>query len=356
MAKIAHSQSIWANCDGLQPIKKDQSQPPCLSLSVTTRLPSGNNVLLLAISAVNSGLIMRLSCGRWLATLSLNLFAALTSLVCVTASKADVLYFSDNFNYANGNLAGNNGGTGWASAWLDATPTPTGNLVANPLPGTVGNSVQISNSNGVTQRTLTSPISTSGGNSYYLSFLFNAAPYQTGGNAGLTLSGTGTSLFVGMPGGGGKIGFDWTGYGTAETSYNPSDNINYLIMLKIERFASVNGYAKATLWATTDLLMNGSALEAQGSSLVGSIDNNGLVPHSDINVEMVKIGGTYSTGSINLSGLAMASTANEAVNFTHTAVPEPGTLLLGSLAATLGGCGYWRNRRKKTAPAPVPAA
>ena len=289
----------------------------------------------------------------WLGTFSLYFFAALISLIWVTTSKAD-LYFSDNFNYTNGNLSGNNGGTGWASAWSGGTGA-TGNLVTNPLPGTVGKSVQISSSNGLTQRTLTSPVSTSGGNSYYLSFLFNAAPYQSGGFAGVTLSGTDTNLLVGMPGGNGKIGFDWTGYGTAETSYNPSDNANYLMMLKIERFASVNGYAKATLWATTDLLINGSALETQSSSLVGSIDNDGLEIHSDINVAMVKIEGTYTTGSINLSGLAMATTANEAVAFTHTAVPEPGTLLLGSLAATLGGFGFWRQRRKRPSPNRRPA-
>jgi hypothetical protein len=265
------------------------------------------------------------------------------------------IIFSDNFNYANGQLAGNNGGTGWASAWSGGTGA-TGNLVTNPLPGTVGKSVQISSSNGLTQRTLTSPVSTSGGNSYYLSFLFNAAPYQSGGNAGVTLSGAGTNLLVGMPGGSGKIGFDWTGYGTAETFNNPSDNANYLMMLKIERFASVNGYAKATLWATTDLLINGSALETQSSSLVGSIDNNGLTIHSDINVAMVKIEGDYTTGSINLSGLAMATTANEAVAFTHTAVPEPGTLLLGSLAAAIGGCRVWRNRRNKTLSPSLPTS
>ena len=266
------------------------------------------------------------------------------------------IIFSDNFNYANGQLAGNNGGTGWASAWSGGTGA-TGNLVTNPLPGTVGKSVQISSSNSLlNQRTLTSPISTSGGNSYYLSFLFNAAPYQPGGFAGVTLSGTDTNLLVGMPGGSGKIGFDWTGYGTAETFNNPSDNANYLMMLKIERFASVNGYAKATLWATTDLLINGSALETQSSSLVGSIDNDGLEIHSDINVAMVKIEGTYTTGSINLSGLAMATTANEAVAFTHTAVPEPGTLLLGSLAAAIGGCRVWRNRRNKTLSPSLPTS
>jgi len=38
----------------------------------------------------------------------------------------------------------------------------------------------------------------------------------------------------------------------------------------------------------------------------------------------------------------------------YASVPEPGTLLLGSIAATLGGCGIWRNRRNK--PSPLPAA
>ncbi len=276
---------------------------------------------------------------------SLNLLAALISLVYVTASRAD-LYFSDNFNYTNGNLSGNNGGTGWASAWSGGTGG-TGNLVTNPLTGTVGKSIQIASQGGSTTRTLGATYSTanlSAGNAYYLSFLFNANPFQSGGYAGLTLSGTDTNLFAGMPGSTAAIGLDWTGVGQPFTT-SSSDNTNYLVLVKIEQGSS-STYAKTTVWATTDLLMSGSALETP-TSPNASTDNNGLLPHYAITFDTVTFSGGYTSGSINLAGLAMASTANEAVAFTHTAVPEPGTLLLGSLAATLGGCGYWQKRRRK---------
>lgn len=289
----------------------------------------------------------------------LNLLAALTSLVCVTASRAD-LYFSDNFNYTTGNLSGNNGGTGWASAWSGGTGS-TGNLVTNPLPGTVGNSVQISSSNGVTSRTLSQTYSTAsltGSNAYYLSFLFNANSFRgpvgfPGQYAGISLSGTDTNLLAGMPGDTGKIGLDWTNVGQPVTPYQPADNTNYLVLVKLQQGIDPT-YAKATVWATTDLMMTGSTLEAQSNS--DSTDNNGLLTHYAITFNTVSFSGGYTPGSINLSGLAMASTANEAVAFTQTAVPEPGTLLLGSLAATLGGCGFWRKRRKGSSPNPGPAA
>jgi hypothetical protein len=156
-----------------------------------------------------------------------------------------------------------------------------------------------------------------------------------------------------MPGDTGKIGLDWTNVGQPVTPYQPADNTNYLVLVKLQQGIGPT-YAKATVWATTDLMMTGSTLEAQSNS--DSTDNNGLLTHYAITFNTVSFSGGYTPGSINLSGLAMASTANEAVAFTHTAVPEPGTLLLGSLAATLGGCGFWRKRRKGSSPNPGPAA
>ena len=101
------------------------------------------------------------------------------------------------------------------------------------------------------------------------------------------------------------------------------------------------------LSTTTDLLMSENSIHAKGTRLASAQGSN-------FSFNSVEIAGGYTSGTIRLAGLAMADNANAAVNFTHTAVPEPGTLLLGSLAATLGGCGIRRNRRKK--PFPLPAA
>jgi hypothetical protein len=263
---------------------------------------------------------------------------------------ADII-FSDNFNYANGQLAGNNGGTGWSGVWSGGTGS-NGNLVSDPLSGTVGKSIKISSGNLTTTRSLISSLSTETTQSMYISFLFNANPYQgfnAGKYAGITLSSSSSSLFLGMPGSSAALGFDWANY--SDGLYNSASNgTTYLTLFEITK-GSVANSAIVKMYATNNLLMSGADLINSGS--LASFDNTTDSNRSAITIDSVSFSGAYDTGTINLAGLAMATTANEAVAFTHAAVPEPGTLLLGSLAATLGGCGIRRNRRKKLSPLPA---
>ena len=268
------------------------------------------------------------------------LTAVATTILWTATSQAEVIYFSDNFNYSNGNLAGNGTATGgWAGAWSGGT-----SQVANPLSGTVGKSVTISKDASITTRQISGTYAT-GGTSYYLSFLFNANPFQTGGSsgnyAGISLTDGSAELFIGMPGASGQFGFDWRNE-VRQTS-SASSGQNYLTLVEIKASTTNPGNTIVSMYATTDLLMSGNSILTNGT-LIGSAEG------SNFSFNSVEIAGGYTSGTISLAGLAMADNANAAVNFTHAAVPEPGTLLLGSIAATLGGCCIWLNRQNKHPP------
>ncbi|MFM7413752.1 MAG: PEP-CTERM sorting domain-containing protein [Planctomycetota bacterium] len=246
------------------------------------------------------------------------------------------LVFSDAFAYASGTLAGNNGGSGWSSAWAGGS-----SLVTAPLPGTYGTSVPISDNASVTNRLMTSPVATGSPATYYLSFVFNADPFSPAGGgdyAGVSLMGTGTSsasLFVGTPGSSGTFGFDWQNEGDG-LSPLPNDT-NYLAVLAIAPGSSP-GKTLVSLYASNNLLVSGSAL-VSGTAMA-------FLDGADFTFGGVAIADGYnSSTSINLAGLALTTTVDEAVGFTQVAVPEPGSLLVvGAAAAVLGGRRLRRTR------------
>lgn len=254
-----------------------------------------------------------------------------------TSAPAAII-FSDGFAYASGTLAGNNGGAGWNGAWAGGS-----SQVASPLPGTDGKSVRISDNASVTSRLMTAPITTGSPTSYYLSFVFNANPFPPSGGgdyAGVTLVGTGTSsasVFVGTPGSSGQLGFDWANEGDGLSA--ASSNTNYLTVLAIEPSITPPGQTVVSLYATTNLLISGTAL-LSGTALA-------TIQGPDFSFGRVEIAGGYTSTSISLAGLALATTVDEAVGFTQVAVPEPGSLVVvGAVAAVLGGSGLRRRRRR----------
>jgi hypothetical protein len=150
--------------------------------------------------------------------MSWTLFSFSVALIAgVAAPTKAALLFSDDFAYANGNLAGNGGGTGWqaSSQWTGGTGS-TGNLVADPLPGTDGKSIRIASNASVTSRPLSTTYTSGGATTYYISFGLNADPFQGAGlgqYAGLSVylaSDQTNNLLMGMPGDSGQFGFDWT--------------------------------------------------------------------------------------------------------------------------------------------------
>ena len=240
------------------------------------------------------------------------------------------LLFSDDFAYSNGDLAGNGGGTGWlaSSLWTGGSGA-TGNLVANPLPGTDGKSIQIASNGSETSRPLSATYASGNATSYYISFVFNADPFPSAGSAqyaGVSVylaSDRSNNLFMGIPGGTGEFGFDWTNRSQA---YAPgANNTTYLALYAIAPGTNT-GTTSITMYGSTNLRLTGTAL--MQLSPWASSDNE-----AHFNFDTAGFAGAYNTGTISLAGLAMADSPNEAVAFTQTAVPEPGLLAAG--AATL---------------------
>jgi hypothetical protein len=263
-----------------------------------------------------------------------GLIAPVTAVLLSLAGSAHAgILFSDGFAYANGNLAGNAGGTGWAagSQWTGGSGA-TGNQVS-------GGSVRIASNASTTTRTLSTTYLT-GITSYFVSFVFNASPFQggTGQYAGVTLmldSDASQSLFMGMPGDSGKLGFDWTNRG--DGLYAATSATDYLVLFEIRAGASV---ASVLMYATTNLSMSGSALAA--TTALASLMNEPM-----FSFDTVQIAGGYTPGVISLAGLAMADNPTDAVAFTQSVVPGPAPLALGLIAGAFGGRGGPARRRRR---------
>ena len=277
--------------------------------------------------------------------MSTAVFAVVAGSMALPAADAGIL-FADSFRYANGNLAGNAGGSGWAvgSAWAGGAGAD-GNLVSAPLvvnpDDATARSIRFSSNASTTTRSLSTRYTTGGG-SYYVSFVFNASPYSapnSGAYAGFTLfdsaDRSSNSLFLGMPGSSGQLGFDWTQRG--DGLYAAASATNYLVLCAITTEAASTTTVR--MYATTDLTMTGSALATPAMQIASMLNE----PMFSFN--SVEIAGAYNTGTINFAGLAMADNATDAVTFTQNAVPGPGAMLVLALAARFGaGPGSARRR------------
>ena len=270
-----------------------------------------------------------------------------TVLACgVTAMPADAgILFADSFRYANGNLAGNAGGSSWTGAWAGGVAA-NGNLVSAPLvvnpSDATARSIRISSVALETKRSLSTTYQTGGANSYYVSFVFNANPFNTnaGAYAGVSMylnSDPYQSLMVGSPGSSGQLGFDWTNSGDPNVA--ASNGVSYLILCAIT--PGSGSTTSVSMYSTTDLWMSGASLAA--TTPIVSLLND-----PNFSFDTVKVSGAYSTGTISLAGLAMADNPNDAVTFTQNAVPGPGAMLVLALAARFGAAPGSARRRAST--------
>ena len=268
-----------------------------------------------------------------------QVLAGVVFFACAGSTQAGIL-FSDSFRYSSGALAGNSGGSGWAdgSSWsgggLAGGNQVTSPLLTNPADPSA-RSVRIATNGEVSSRTL-SNLYVTGITSYFVSFVFNASPYENS-YAGVTLTldtDSTQSLFMGMPGGTGELGFDWTGSGYV--TYAAATATNYLVLFEIRAGASVTS---VLMYATTNMMTSGSALA--GSTALASLMNEPM-----FSFDTVRIGGGASNARI--AGLAMADNPTDAVAFTQSAMPGPAPLALGLLAGAFGGS-RGRARRRGTA-------
>jgi len=259
--------------------------------------------------------------------------------VLVTSSAHSALLFTENFNYTVGsNLAGQNGGSGFSGAWSGGNSTIVAGL------GGTGNAVQIGSS--IATRSLSSTFSTSG-NTFYVSYLMNSSNFSGGNYTGISLWDGGTEqVFFGIPWQTQKFGFDARSTlgvaGIKTVEFNPSINTTYLVTLGLLPSAT-SGKVDVKMWATSNLAVDPNTLVAgtPNASLIGARDN--------FSFNTVKLNGDYA-GALKVSGLANASTAAEAINFsTQSAapVPEPGTWAAAALLA--GGAAFARRRKRAKA-------
>ena len=261
---------------------------------------------------------------------SILFFIGYFGLTAFSAKAAGL--FTENFQYTQGaNLAGQSGGTGFSGAWADGNST-----IVEGIGGTGTKSLQVGTQS---SRSLLSTFNTSG-NSFYMSYIMNASSFSGGNYTGISLwSGSSENMFIGIPWGAQSFGFDaHGGNGTADIktiNFTPDPNTSYLVTFGLLP-SLTSGKVDVKMWATSNLSINGNTLVSgtPNASLLGLRDN--------FSFDNVRVNGDYA-GALKLSGLAAATTANEAINSTMTSVPEPSSLSL--LAVGLGGLAVMRRRR-----------
>ena len=262
---------------------------------------------------------------------SILFFIGYFGLTAFSAKAAGI--FTENFQYTQGaNLAEQNGGTGFSGAWQEGNST----IVAG-LGGTGTKSLQVGTES--SRRSLLSIINTSG-NTFYMSYIMNASSFSGGNYTGISLwSGNSENMFIGIPYQKQSFGFDTharIGDENIQTiNFTPASNTSYLVAFGLLSNLT-SGKVDVKMWVTSNLSIDGNTLVAgtPNASLLGLRDN--------FSFDNVRVTGDYA-GALKLSGLAAATTANEAINSTMTSVPEPSALSL--LAVGLGGLALVRRRR-----------
>ncbi len=262
---------------------------------------------------------------------SILFFIGYFGLTAFSAKAAGI--FTENFQYTQGaNLAGQSGGSGFSGAWAGGNST-----IVQGIGGTGTKSLQVGSDQ--SSRSLLSTFNTSG-NSFYISYIMNASSFSGGNYTGISLwSGNTENMFIGIPWASKSFGFDTHGRsGDADIqtiNFTPDPNTSYLVAFGLLP-SQTSGKVDVKMWATSNLSIDGNTLVSgtPNASLLGSRNN--------FSFDNVRVNGDYA-GALKLSGLAAATTANEAISSTITSVPEPSALSL--LAIGLGGLAMMRRLR-----------
>ena len=268
-------------------------------------------------------------------------FACLLLTMLICQSKGDVT-FGDTFNYPTGSLTSNNGGTGWSSSYGNGNST----TVVSNISGTYANSKAVNISNTYTTpntRSITGTATTIGGSStsFYVSFLFNSSVAGNNiaageaGNIRLGILNLGTSNTFSSQGFGISDGRN----GNIQSKYSGfAANTTYLTLTAMTAGTNANT-AKLTVYGSTNLLASTAELMSVGNKWAELDNFNSFTISSFEN---------WGDGTVSIAGLAGATDAATSLGFTQSvAVPEPGTLTLGSLALLAGGGAAVRRYRKQ---------
>jgi hypothetical protein len=214
--------------------------------------------------------------------------------ICAVSHAQIVTVAYEGFNYSSGSLAGDNGGTGWTTAWTH-TYTPGGNfdvsttgLTYAGLSTTGGSIVWGSGgSTGISEDTRTLPLQNSG--VVYLQFLSQFGPTSSGGgtpNIRLLNSGTLTGGF-GSNGGSLMAILDSSLLPNSSSSTASLSNLNFVI-------AQIDYQANTTqMWVNPDLstfdYQNPTAPDAAYAGLAPEFDAIAIYSRSPANLDEIKV-------------------------------------------------------------------
>ena len=269
-----------------------------------------------------------------------NLAAAI-ALCAATPLAMAAIIASDNFDYATGEVAGQNGGSGWAGSWTANTGVTQVVTPGTSLGG--GNALQVTgNNNNAAYRQLASPFT---GNNLFVDFYIQldsgilaandflglwldsgtTGDHTNRPNIGIKADGNGSNdVFVRTSGTGGSF--------AAGSNIGNTNDVTYHIVGLLSRTAPGN-YTRFSMWLNPDLddLLTPDAL------MTG---NTGLSQVSYIGFRSANL----DSGDILLvDGLQLSTTWNEALRIKANDVPEPGTAALIGLG--LLGLGLYKRRK-----------
>ncbi len=150
---------------------------------------------------------------------------ALSLAICLSGRAQTSIIAQDNFNYGSGSLAGQNGGTGWTSSWVndytsgDSLSTSATGLTYTGL--TTGGSAVWSGAsgNGISEDSRYLPLQTSG--QVYIQFLAQFGSSSGGGTPNLRFTDSFTNLAFGLGGNGGTYG---SHFSILDSALNPATN------------------------------------------------------------------------------------------------------------------------------------
>lgn len=245
---------------------------------------------------------------------------------------------SDDFNYATGELATQNGGNGWASAWVAGTAATQVVTPATPLAGS--NAVQITgNGTNVAHRQLSSAFS---GNSLFVDFYIQVASgtltsndflalwldvgtagdHTTRPNIGIKADGNGTNdVFVRTNGTAGAF--------AANSNIGSTTGVTHHVVGQLSRTAPGN-YTNFSMWLNPVL----GDLLTPDATFAG---NSGISQLTHVGFRAANLD---AGDSVLIDSLQLSTSWNDVMRLS---VPEPGSLAL--LGLGLLGVGLLKRRQ-----------
>ena len=227
---------------------------------------------------------------------------------------------TENFSYPNGSLIGQNGGTGWSSAWFQTFSSGATN--ANISSGRL---FLDSSSTEQPQRNTSTVLWGTDGSSAYVGFMMRLEnPVASGASASFTVITRGTSGWgIGVLNNALRI----QGGGTAVNSFF-TPGTDYQFVLRLTR--SDAGSDAAALWVNPT---------SEADTPLRTTTNNylpaGTLGESPISVSISPQEGTFSYDNIRLG-----------TSFGQVAVPEPGTGVMLCIAGGIFASGVRRRRER----------